>query len=220
MKMDTCQFGLVNLPRHLSGGCACSFRLNDTSPCSLTHLRAIRHQLNSFTCCDFMMGLFCDCFRRRPLVDAYSKPGYARMVEAKEPPSYSTLPIDVATVSSRRRCSWETIGADEDARLLSPALALIDEKEPLEPPVESSASSQRSSIISIPSTRVTARTITTLNTGASLASRRSHESGATIGAPPSYSSRRSASRQRSNRSSWDQRHPVLAEDWFDQFRES
>ncbi len=165
------------------------------------------------------MGPFCDCFGRRPLVQSYSKPGYARIVEAKGPPSYASLPIDVAIVSSRRR-SWQTLRTDEDIRLLSPQLFAINEKEPLESSVESTPSSPQSSTISLPSTRVTVLTITTDNTGASQASRRSHESGATLGAPPSYNSRRSASYRRSNRSSWDQHHPVLAEDWFDQFRET
>lgn len=164
------------------------------------------------------MGLFCICFRRRFPADPYSKPGYARIVEAKEPLPYSSLPIDVAAVSFRRR-SRETDGANEDARLLSSHLIVIDEKEPLGPNVESAASSPRSSTISLPSTRVTALTITTDNTGASHHSRRSHESGATLGAPPSYRSRRSATHQWSNRSSWDRQHPVLAEDWFDRFRE-
>lgn len=167
------------------------------------------------------MGIFCGCFRRRSLVNPYPKPGYARMVEAKQPPPYCSLPPGLATVSLRR-ASWETERADEDARLLPPHLLMIDEKEPLEPPqVESTASSPRSSTISLPSTGVAALTVTTDNTGASYASQRSQESGVTTsGAPPSYRSRRSASQRYSNRSSWDRHHPVLAEDWFDQFWES
>jgi hypothetical protein len=164
------------------------------------------------------MSLFCGCFRRRPLVDSYSKPGYTRIIEAKVPPSYSSLPVNAASLSSRRR-SREGDHADEDARLLSQHLAFIDEKQPLELNIESRASSPASSTISIPSTRVTALSVTTNNTGASNRSRRSHESAATSRGPPSYTSRRVASHQRSNRSSWDRHHPVLAEDWFDQFRE-
>lgn len=171
------------------------------------------------------MGLFCGCFKRRPLVNAYSKPGYTRMVEVKEPPPYSSFPAGIATVSSRG-ANWEIERAAEDARLLPSdhhhlLLLLLDEKAPLEPLVDAVASSSpRSSTISLPSTRVTALTVTTDNTGASHASRRSHESGATLGAPPTYRSRRSASHRHSSRSSWDQEHPVLAEDWFDQFGES
>lgn len=165
------------------------------------------------------MGLFCDCFRRRSLVDSYPKPGYARIVEGKEPPSHSFLPIDIATLSSRRR-SWEIGSANDHSRLLPSHLTMINEKELLEPSLKSTTSSPRSSTISLPSTRVTtALTIITDNTSASHVSRRSHESGATFGAPPSYNSRRSTSRRRSNSSSWDRHHPVLAEDWFDQFRE-
>lgn len=165
------------------------------------------------------MGLFCGCFKRRPLIKAYSKPGYARMVEGKKPPSYSSLPAGIATVSFFR-ASWETERADEDARLLPSHLLPIDEKAALEPAVESVASSPCSSTISLPSTRVTALTVTTDNTGATHASRRSQESGVTFGAPPSYRSRRSIAQGQSNRSSWNQEHPVHAEDWFDQFRES
>jgi hypothetical protein len=173
------------------------------------------------------MGLFCGCFQRRPSADpSYPKPSYARIVEAKKcPPPYSSLPIDIATtVSCRRRSRERTDAANEGARLLpSSQLIDIDEKEALETSVDSSAaSSARSSTISLPSSRVTALTVTTDHTGASNRSRRSHDSAATTtrGAPPSYSSRRSATHQRwSNRSSWDHHHPVQAEDWFDQFRE-
>jgi hypothetical protein len=166
------------------------------------------------------MGFLCDCFGRRPRTVTSSKPGYARIVEASQPPSYSSIgiPIDLATLRSQRR-SWATDAVNEDARLLSSHLIFPDEKEPLEPSVESAASSPRSSTVSLPNTLVTALTVTTDNTGASRGSVISHESRATIGAPPSYVSRRSASLQQSNRSSWDRNHPVLAEEWFDQFRE-
>ena len=164
------------------------------------------------------MDLWCSCFGRRSVVNSNPKSGYARIVEAKAPPTYSSLPVDVATVSSRRH-SWDTDHANEAARLPSTQLTVIDEKELLESTIRSTAPSSRSSIISLPSTRVTAFTITTDNTGASHLSRRSYESEASRGAPPSYSSRRSASYRRSNHSSWDQHHPVLGEDWFDQFRE-
>jgi hypothetical protein len=201
--------------RRKEGG-ACSFRLRPPHPppsftfSPLTFQDKLNWQ---------KMGLFCDCFGRRSDVKRYSKPKYARMVEAKEPPSYSSLPIDVVPVPNRPR-SWEADRGHEDARLLSSPFMDIDEKQPLEPNIDSRPSSPRFSTISLPSTRITTRTITTNNTGTSVGSRRSHESGGTLGAPPSYSSRRPASNQQSNRSSWDQRHPVLAEDWFDQFRES
>lgn len=162
--------------------------------------------------------LWCDCFKRHSIVKPHSKPSYARLVEAKKPPAYSSLPIDVATVSSHRS-SWKADGVDEGARLLPPHLTVIDEKESLEAIVDSAASSPQSSTVSLPSTRITALTVTTNNTGASRASRMSHESGITFEAPPSYSSRRSVTLQPSNRSSWDRPHPVHAEDWFDQFRD-
>jgi hypothetical protein len=166
------------------------------------------------------MGVFCNCFGRRPLrVDKHSKPGYARIVEAKDPPLRCSLPTEAAAISFRHRIS-ETVRADDDAQFLSMRLISVDEKQSFEASVESLASSSQSSTISLPSTRVTGLTVLTDNTGASRESRRSHESGTTLGAPPSYSSRRFASHPQSNRSSWDQRHPVLAEDWFDQFRES
>ena len=163
------------------------------------------------------MGFLCGCFRRRPLVDSYSEPGYIRISEAKAPPSYSSLPINAASISSRH-CSRKADLTDEDARLLSPDIVFRDEKQPLDPNVESRAASPASSTISLPSTRVTVLSVTTNNTGASNRSRRSHESGGTCGAPPSYASRGAITHQHSNRASWDRQHPVLVEDWFDQFR--
>lgn len=164
------------------------------------------------------MGLFCGCFGRRPPYGSNSKPGYTQILEAKAPPSYSSLPINSEILSSRRR-NREDDEDDEDARLFSPHLTFLDKKQPLQPNIESAAASPASSTISLPSTRVTALSITTNNTGASHLSRRSHESEANSGAPPSYTSRRAATHQRSNRSSWDRQHPVLAEEWFDQFRQ-
>lgn len=173
--------------------------------------------LSSYNTMGFLCFL-CDCFKRRSVAKPHSKPSYARLVEAKEPPAYCSLPIDVATMAFRRS-TWRTDGVDEDARLLPSHLTLIDEKEPLEPIDDSAASSPRSSTVSLPSTRVTALTVTTDNTGGSRVSRMSRESGITFEAPPSYSSRRSVTYQRSNRSSWDRQHPVHAEDWFDQFQD-
>ena len=166
------------------------------------------------------MGLFCGCFGRRPVAGSLAKPRYTQILEPKALPSYSSLPINTAILSSGRHSCAIDRADDEEAQLLSPDLIFLDEKQPLEPTIESRASSPASSTISLPSTRVTALSITTNNTGASHNSRRSHESRATDGAPPSYTSRRAASyHQRSNRSSWDRQHPVLAEEWFDQFRE-
>lgn len=149
-----------------------------------------------------VLDLLCSCTREVSRLDTHDiEAGYTPIIEVKHasPRTSASIPVPyaghVVRHSTRRSTSAST-------------LIDIDEKQPLATQI-SASSSVRSSIISIPSTRITIPT--SLRTGGTASVRLSCDS-TVLGPPPSYHSRRAASPSPSGETLSE--HPVMARDWL------
>jgi hypothetical protein len=129
---------------------------------------------------------------------------YTRIVDVKHASPRTSISIPTYQAGHLRRPTRRSAS--------SAPLIDFDEKHLIED--ERPSSSSQSSIVSVPSTHITI--LTSSRNGATASNRQSYDSN-TLGPPPSYHSRRTASPCPSNETIPE--HPVMARDWLERLQD-
>ena len=145
----------------------------------------------------------CSCQRSNAGSEA-TEASYTRIVDVKHASPRTSVSIPTYQAGHLRR----------PTRRSTPSAPLIDfdEKHLIED--ERPSSSSQSSIVSVPSTHITI--LTSSRNGATASNRQSYDSN-TLGPPPSYHSRRTASPCPSDETIPE--HPVMARDWLERLQD-
>ena len=145
----------------------------------------------------------CSCQRSNAGSEA-TEASYTRIVDVKHASPRTSISIPTHQAGHLRRPTRRSAS--------SAPLIDFDEKHLIED--ERPSSSSQSSIVSVPSTHITI--LTSSRNGATASNRQSYDSN-TLGPPPSYHSRRTASPCPSDETIPE--HPVMARDWLERLQD-